>query len=104
MNQLKYKNPDMTPSTTILFNVSPEDLQNMIKNSVREELSKLNSENNSQPTSPGVEQPITQAEAIEFLQKSRQTINEWRRKGLIKGHKLGGRIYFYKSQLVQFMK
>jgi hypothetical protein len=46
------------------------------------------------------ERPIPQAEAIEFLGKSRQTLTTWRKKGIISGHKLGGRVYYLKSELL----
>jgi hypothetical protein len=60
----------------------------------------------SKPAPPNkeVEQPISQAEAIVFLGKSRQTLTAWRRKGVIKAHRLGGRIYFLKSELLAAMK
>lgn len=50
------------------------------------------------------EQPIPQSEACKFLGKSRQTFVKWRREGLIQGHKMGGRIYFFKSELLASMK
>jgi hypothetical protein len=46
------------------------------------------------------EKPISQPEAVAFLGKSRQTLIAWRKKGLIKGYKLDGRIYFMRSELV----
>jgi hypothetical protein len=51
-----------------------------------------------------IEAPISQQEAIKFLGKSRQTLIEWRRKGFISGHRLGGRIYYLKSELIAAMK
>jgi Helix-turn-helix domain len=50
------------------------------------------------------EQPIPQEEALKFLGKSRQTLTTWRKKGIITGHSLGGRIYFFKSELLAAMK
>lgn len=60
----------------------------------------------SKPAPPDkeVERPISQLEAIEFLGKSRQTLAAWRRKGVIKAHQLGGRIYYLKSELLEAMK
>lgn len=46
------------------------------------------------------EKPISQQEAVTFLGKSRQTLIKWRKKGVIKGHTLGGRVYFLKSELL----
>jgi predicted DNA-binding transcriptional regulator AlpA len=45
------------------------------------------------------EKPISQNEAVEFLGKSRQTFYSWRRKGLISAHPLGGRVFYYRSEL-----
>jgi hypothetical protein len=50
------------------------------------------------------ERPIPQAEAIAFLGRSRQTFYTLRKKGKIKGHTFGGRIYFFKSELLAAMK
>jgi len=46
------------------------------------------------------EKPICQKEAIKFLGKSRQTLNKWRKRGVIKSHILGGRVYYLKSELL----
>jgi predicted DNA-binding transcriptional regulator AlpA len=58
----------------------------------------------SKPPEPETEKPLTQPEAIEFLGKSRQTLNKWRKAGRIKGRKLGGRIYFMRSELIAAMQ
>lgn len=54
-----------------------------------------------QPLKQEIEKPIPQNEAFDFLGKSRQTFYKWRRKGLIEGHKLGGRIFYFKSELIE---
>jgi len=51
-----------------------------------------------------IEQPIPQPEALRFMGKSRQTFSKWRKDGKIKGHKLGGRIFYFKSELLSAMK
>jgi len=94
----------MVGNSTILHDVSPEDLKNMIQSSIREELSKIALNIESKPAIPEPEQPISMREAIQFLGKSRQTLADWRRKGLITAHKLGGRLYFFKSELIGKMK
>ena len=55
-------------------------------------------------SAPETEKPLTHAEALEFLGKSRQTLTAWRKKGIVKGHMLGGRIYFLKSELMEAIK
>jgi Helix-turn-helix domain len=52
------------------------------------------------PEKEETERPISQPEAVEFLGKSRQTLVAWRKKGIIKGYRLGGRLYFMRSELV----
>jgi len=56
--------------------------------------------NKKTPEKEETERPISQAEAVEFLGKSRQTLVAWRKKGIIKGYRLGGRLYFMRSELV----
>lgn len=46
------------------------------------------------------EKPLTQLEACEFLGKSRVTIINWTKKGIIKSYKLGGRVYYKKWELI----
>jgi hypothetical protein len=55
---------------------------------------------NKAPEKEDSEKPISQQEAVAFLGKTRQTLIKWRKKGVIKGHTLGGRVYFLKSELL----
>lgn len=57
-----------------------------------------------EPLQDRIEEPISQNEAARFLGKSRQTLTAWRKKGIIKAHRLSGRIYFLKSELLEAMK
>jgi len=52
------------------------------------------------PAIQGPEKPIPSRDAEIFLNKSRQTLYTLRRKGVIKGYRLGGRIYYKPSELV----
>jgi hypothetical protein len=52
------------------------------------------------PPKQEAEKPISQPEAVAFLGKSRQTLIKWRKKGIIIGYVLGGRIYYKPSELV----
>ena len=59
----------------------------------------------SQPTvTQENERPLSQSEAVQFLGKSRQTLITWRKKGVIKGYKLGGRVYYKSSELVSALE
>lgn len=56
------------------------------------------------PAGSKVEQPISQAEASEFLGKSRATLISWRKKGVITAYHLGGRIYYKPSELLEALQ
>ena len=56
------------------------------------------------PATTDVEAPISQPEALRFLGKSRQTFSKWRKEGKIKGHVLGGRVFFFKSELISALR
>ncbi len=38
--------------------------------------------------------PISQSEAAKILNRSRQTLVKWRKKGILKGFLIGGRVFF----------
>jgi hypothetical protein len=48
--------------------------------------------------------PMLSPEAEKFLGCSRQKLYSLRKKGLIKAHVLGGRVYYFKSELLAAMK
>lgn len=50
------------------------------------------------------ERPIPQHEAEEFFGCSRQKFYRLRKKGIIKAHVLGQRVYYYKSEILLAMK
>jgi hypothetical protein len=56
------------------------------------------------PVKQEPEKPISQAEAVIYLGKSRQTLIKWRKKGIIQAYRLGGRIYYLPSQLLLALK
>ncbi len=58
------------------------------------------SKHTTQDNNSDQEKPISQPEAVKFLGKTRQTLIKWRKRGIIKGHVLGGRIYYLKSELL----
>lgn len=43
--------------------------------------------------------PVSQTEAMKRLGRSRQTFVKWRKKGLLKGFMIGGRVYFEPEEL-----
>jgi hypothetical protein len=86
-------------SNTLLI-LTAQDLQNFAEAHARSVLSSFPKET---PAVQEQEQPITQPEALKFLGKSRQTFSKYRKKGIIKAHILGGRVYYFKSELLTAM-
>ena len=46
----------------------------------------------------------TVAEACEILRTSRQTLDTWRKKKIIKSVKIGGKIFIKRSELLRVLK
>lgn len=56
------------------------------------------------PQKDKIEQPISQAEAEKFLGVTRQFMYNQRRNGRFKAYKLGGKVMYYKSELIEAMR
>ncbi|KAB1067954.1 helix-turn-helix domain-containing protein [Tamlana haliotis] len=83
------------------FGLSVEDLQVMITEAVASELRKVRDLVSSSQT---VEKDLlTRDEACRFLDISYTTIWEYGKKDLIKPKKLGGRVYYSKSELLNLL-
>lgn len=87
---------------TIFISLPKEELQGLIIDCVNACLK--HSPLPSTEVNNEIEQPISQNEAAKFLGKSRQTMIAWRKKGIIKGHVLSGRVFFLKSELLEALK
>ncbi len=48
--------------------------------------------------------PISQSEAMKLLNRSRQTIVKWRKKGILKGFLIGGRVFFEPDELAALQR
>lgn len=83
--------------TVLMTMLSPEDLTVLIRAAIRTEMER----ERPQEQRPVDDDLLTQAEACKLLSKSRQTLTEWRRKGLITAHKIGNTVYFKKSELIE---
>lgn len=84
-----------------LIMMRPEDLQSFAESVAKQVLAskpqqELKEEKN--------EKPLSQTEAAQFLGKSRQTLIAWRKAGKIKAYKLGGRVYFKGSELLEALE
>lgn len=56
------------------------------------------------PQQEEAERPISQEEATAFLGLTRQGFYNLRRRGLVRSFKLGGRLFYYKSQLLSALQ
>lgn len=46
---------------------------------------------------------LTRAQAAEFLSVSLTTLREWTENGLVLGRRIGGRVYYLKSEIIGSM-
>lgn len=54
--------------------------------------------------SPAPKKPVSQSEAMERMNRSRQTLVKWRKKGILKGFLIGGRVYYEPSEIDELQK
>jgi len=102
---MKAMNTDtiLQEKSNVLIIGSEQDLQKFASFCAKQAISELSAaQPQTQPDEP--EKPLTPREAEKFLGKTRQTFYKWRKKGLIKPHILGGRLYYFKSELLAAMK
>lgn len=48
--------------------------------------------------------PVSQSDAAKILNRSRQTLVKWRKKGILKGFLIGGRIYFRPEDIASLQR
>lgn len=48
--------------------------------------------------------PISQSEAAKILKRSRQTLVKWRKKGILKGFLIGGRVFFRADDIASLQR
>jgi hypothetical protein len=58
----------------------------------------------NQNQTAGTEEPISIADACALLRISRVTLNNWRKRGIIKAHGKGRKVYLFKSELLESLK
>ena len=56
------------------------------------------------PTSPGGEKLLGVDETAAMLGICRQTVHDWKRRGLLQFHRLGGKVYFKQSEVLAALK
>lgn len=77
-----------------LFPIPLEELKKELMNGLREELALASG------TIPEKEDFIKTPEVCKMLFCSKPTLTLWRKKGLIKFHQIGGRIFFKRSEVL----
>jgi excisionase family DNA binding protein len=84
-------------NSIILTNVSPEQLFNTFRGIVKEEL--LNLQSTKKETNY-----LSRKEASKLLHISLPTLNEYTRKGILKGSRVGSRVLYSESDIQEAVK
>jgi DNA-binding transcriptional regulator YiaG len=83
-----------------LLNITTHDLTNLIKEGIKSELTEFKKSINPE----SLESPhLTRRQTAEFFGVSLNCVNDWERKGILKGYKVGQRKFFKRSELMQVM-
>ncbi|WP_159800733.1 helix-turn-helix domain-containing protein [Flavobacterium sp. MK4S-17] len=85
--------------TILLHEISPEDLQEMIRQAVREELNSFLSELKVQKDDSDV--LLSRAEASELLKVSLTTLWNWTKSNKVISYGMGNRIFYKKKELLE---
>jgi excisionase family DNA binding protein len=88
---------DMTKNVTLVENVSAEELSDTLRSIIREELSFLNTKENTQRF-------LSRQEVASLLKISLPTLNEYTRTGIIKGSRIGSRVLYDEAQIREAVK
>ena len=84
-------------NATTLIQLIGNKFQEIIQKEKKEE------ENSKQTTSPNSDL-LTMPEVIELLKVSKVTIHNWKKKGIIKSHKIGRKLFFKKTEILEAVK
>lgn len=84
-----------------LLQITPEELANLIKENLEQELKQMVQANNVVKETEN--DFLTRKQTSEFFQVSNVTLHDWVKKGILHPYKMGNRTYFRKSDLVQKM-
>ena len=80
----------------IFTSVRLDQLQNLFSEAIRNELNKI-----QPPAPPDKEKYITRKETAQILGVSLVTIHSWTKTGLINGYRIGTRIRFKESEIME---
>lgn len=81
--------------TTMLHGVNPDQLKELISNSVKNEIEVLKKD--LQPKEP--DSFLTRDETKNLLKISNFCLHNWMNKGILKPYKVGNRTYFKRSEI-----
>ncbi len=86
-----------------LFQVTPNELANLISESVKTQIQELvNATNKEQPKDEN--DLLSRKETADFFKVSLVSIHAWMKDGIIKPYKVGNRTYFKKSELINVVE
>lgn len=84
-----------------LIQISPEELSNLISEAVTQAIQTLSTELQIAISKPHEKEVMTRIEVAKFLCVSLVAIHDWTNKGILKQYKLGRRVYFNRSEIMQ---
>lgn len=87
----------MTTTSTLIENITAEDLTKAFRSIIQEELSRLN----TQETSPRY---LSRQEVADLLKISLPTLNEYTRTGIIRGSRVGSRVLYDEASVKEAVK
>lgn len=87
----------MTTNSTLIQNVSAEELSEALRSIIREELSFLNTKETAQRF-------LSRNEVAALLKISLPTLNQYTRTGIIKGSRIGSRVLYDEAQVRESVK
>ena len=87
-------------TSTILENVTPQQLTEAILNGVDEKINDLKA--NFQPKEPT--EYLTRKEVKELLKVDLSTVHNWTKKGKLKSYGIGNRVYYKRHEVENVLK
>ena len=85
-----------------LISADPQELVELIRSMLRFELPQLLAV--AAAPAPEVEELLTVREAAKLLDICQQTVHDWKRRGVLPYHKMGGRTYLKRADLLNALQ
>ena len=85
----------MSNSTVQFIQVTPEQLQNAIIEGVKTQLKDL--KKHFEPKTPT--EYLTRQEVATMLSIDLSTLHNWKTKGILKAHQIGGRVFYKRTEI-----